>query len=426
MLARTGQNRTVIRRQRRRDLPRSLAAVLVGLIGAGLVGAPAAAEPLAQPAGSEQALHPHEQLVPLGADQAWQYSTGAGVLVAVLDSGVDGDHPDLAGRVLEGHDFVDGSTDGRVDPVGHGTTVASQIAAGGDPVLGLAPEATILPVRVLDERNRYRSAATVAEGVRWAVDHGAQVINMSLGGARDSGVLAEALAYAMEHDVVVVACTGNQVNEEYQEVWYPAREPGVVAVAGVTFSGGGPRHWEPSLTGPETVLTAPAVVTGARAGGGYRDVQGTSFSSALVTAVAALIRARWPELSAGDVVNRLVATAQDAGAIGRDPIYGFGSVDPVAALTEPVAEVPGNPLDTKARYGASGFGAAPDQVLPPEEAEPPDQSREFTIPRDDESEQVGGSTLVGRPEAPAGRSWALFAALMVLPVAAAAIRYRRT
>jgi serine protease len=418
----------VIRRLRRRDVPRSLAAALVGLIGAGLATAPAAAEPIGQQVGEQVTSRPHDQLAPLGADQAWQYSTGSGVVVAVLDSGVDAEHPDLAGRVVAGHDFVDGSTDGRVDPVGHGTTVASQIVGGGDPAIGLAPEATVLPVRVLDERNRYRSAETVADGVRWAVDHGARVINMSLGGAQVSTVLAEALAYAMANDVVVVACTGNQVNEEYQDVWYPAREPGVVAVAGVTFSDGAPRPWPASLTGPETVLTAPAVVTGAQAGGGYRDVQGTSFSSALVTAVAALIRARWPDMPAGDVVNRLVATARDAGAPGRDPVYGFGAVDPVASLTEPVGEVPGNPLDTKARYGASGFGAAPDQPVPEIETEQPDESREYggserTVPPD---EQAGGAAATGRTDAPAARSWVLLAALTVLPVAAATIRYRRS
>jgi serine protease len=401
--------------------------VLVGLAGPGLVAQPATAEPVAQQAGSGQVPRPHDQLAPLGADQAWQYSTGAGVTVAVLDSGVDAEHPDLAGRVVAGHDFVDGSTDGRADPVGHGTTVASQIAGGGDPATGLAPEATILPVRVLDEQNRYRNAVTVADGVRWAVENGAQVINLSLGGSRDSGVLSEALAYAMAHDVVVIACTGNQLNEEYQEVWYPAREPGVVAVAGVTYSDGAPQHWPASLTGPETVLTAPAVVTGARVGGGYRDVQGTSFSAALVTGVAALIRARWPDMPAGDVVNRLVATAHDAGAPGRDPVYGFGAVDPVAALTAPVGEVPGNPLDTKARYGASGFGAAPDQTLPPEETEPPADRRTITIPPGgDESEQAGGSAATGRSGTSPGRSWTLLASLTILPLAVAlAFSYRR-
>jgi type VII secretion-associated serine protease mycosin len=387
-----------------------------GLLGPTLVAPPAAADPVTHQA--------HDQLDPLGAEQAWQYSTGTGVTVAVLDSGVDADHPALAGRVLPGRDYVDDSTDGRVDPVGHGTTVASLVAGAGDPAIGLAPEATILPVRVLDDQNRYQDAATVAQGVMWAVDQGAQVINLSLGGARDSASLGAALAYAMAHDVVVVACTGNTTGS-YREIWYPAREPGVVAVAGITFAGGTPRHWPASLTGPETVLAAPAVMTGAAVGGGYREVQGTSFASALVAGTAALIRARWPELSAGDVVNRLVSTAEEAGAPGRDPIYGFGAIDPVAALTEPVPEVPANPLDTTPSQGAAGFGAAPDreQALPaPATSGAADRSEPAGQPAGGAADETAGGGGYDRPSGPA---WLLLAALTAALVAAATVRARR-
>lgn len=318
------------------------------------------AQPVEQPQGEHPGFVAHEQLAPLRAEEAWQYATGAGVVVAVLDSGVDANHPALAGRVLPGHDYVDGSTDGRVDPVGHGTTVASLIAGAGDPVLGLAPEATILPVRVLDENNRYEHAATVAAGVIWAVDQGADVINLSLGGQRESPALAEALAYAMAHDVVVVACTGNLVSDGTTQVWYPAREPGVIAVAGLSVTNGRFSSWPSSLVGPETVLAAPAVVTGAQAGGGYRDVQGTSFSSALVSGAAALVRSRWPELSAGDVVHRLVVTADDLSGTGRSHEFGYGAVNPVGALTETLPTIPVNPLDTKVRQGSAGFGTAPE------------------------------------------------------------------
>lgn len=315
----------------------------------------------AAPGRAEAVAHrAHEQLAPLRAQEAWQYSTGVGVVVAVLDSGVDADHPDLAGRVLPGEDFVDGSTDGRVDLVGHGTTVASLVAGGGPAATGLAPDATILPVRVLDAQNRYQSATTVADGVIWAVDQGAQVINLSLGGRRDSAPLTEALTYAMANDVVVIACTGNENGEDYQEIWYPAREPGVIAVAGLTMRNGQPTSWRSSLTGPETVLAAPAQVAGAQVGGGHRPVQGTSFSSALVAGTAALVRAAYgSDYSAADTVNRLVATAADLGAAGRDATYGFGVVDPLAALTEEVPGVPANPLDTKARSHATGLGSAP-------------------------------------------------------------------
>jgi type VII secretion-associated serine protease mycosin len=309
---------------------------------------------------------------------AWQHATGGDIVVAVLDSGVDANHPDLAGQVLPGLDLVDGTGDGRVDPVGHGTTVASLIAGRRDEagVVGLAPSAKILPVRVLDRRNRYEDATVIARGIHWAVDHGADVINLSLGGSVQSDVLGEALAYAAEHDVVVIACTGNvaQTSGEPQ-VWYPAREPGVVAVAGLRAPATGPTStgwldraagvngpdqlWSGSLTGQPTVLTAPAVnLIGARPGGYWR-VQGTSFAAPLVTGAAALVRSKFPRLSAANVINRMIRTADDLGPSGRDDRYGFGQVNPLAALTAEVATVADNPL-TGSPETAGQAGAATD------------------------------------------------------------------
>src|SRR5690348_3070177 len=238
------------------------------------------------------------QLKELDARSAWALSTGDGVTVAVLDSGVDADHPDLVGQVLPGADFVDGRTDGREDPVGHGTTVAALIAGRADDgagVVGVAPAAKILPVRVLDAQNKYDDATAVARGLRWAVDHGATVANLSLGGTGRSPELAGAIAYASAHDVVVVACTGNAgAGAARTDIWYPAREPGVVAVAGLAATHhAGARTpieelWTGSLTGPGTVLTAPAAeLLGARPGG-YWWVQGTSFAAPLVAATATL------------------------------------------------------------------------------------------------------------------------------------------
>src|SRR5690349_9406828 len=309
------------------------------------------------------------QLKELDARSAWALSTGDGVTVAVIDSGVDATHPDLLGQVLPGADFVDGSTDGRVDPVGHGTTVAGLIAGRDDDsvgVVGLAPRAKILPVRVLDKNNKYDDPAIVAKGINWAVDHGATVINLSLGGQLRSDVLASALDYAAAHDVVVIACTGNvMAGTASREVWYPARAPGVVAVGGLAGSpaaespaadasgpgggGGGSSSteslWSGSLTGAPTVLTAPAVnLLGAKAGGGYWRVQGTSFAAPLVAATASLIRSRYPALTAPNVINRLISTARDLGQPGRDDQYGYGEVDPAAALRAEVTPVKANPL----------------------------------------------------------------------------------
>ncbi|MER7275819.1 type VII secretion-associated serine protease mycosin [Dactylosporangium sp. NPDC000244] len=294
------------------------------------------------------------QLTALDARDAWKVSTGKGVIVAVIDSGVDATHPDLAGQVLPGLDLVDPAAgdEGKVDPVGHGTTVAALIAGNNrdrSGAGGIAPGAKILPIRVLDEANKYDDPGVVAKAVRWAVDHRASVINLSLGGALRSEAIAEALQYAAAHDVVVVACTGNIATDpSIHQVWYPAREPGVVAVAGLgarTKTSKGDVLWSGSLTGPETVLTAPAVdLIGAKPGGGYWQVQGTSFATPLVAGAASLVRARFPKMSAANVINRLIGTAKDLGPKGRDDRFGYGEVDPVAALRDTVGEVATNPL----------------------------------------------------------------------------------
>jgi type VII secretion-associated serine protease mycosin len=288
---------------------------------------------------------------------AWQYANGQNVVVAVLDSGVDADHPDLSGQVLSGADFVDSGGDGRTDTVGHGTTVAALIAGQGDPtgVVGIAHHARILPVRVLDRKNRYRDAGIVAKGLRWAVDHGARVVNLSLGGSLRSADLAEAIQYAYDHDVVVVACGGNKGHDK--QMWYPAREPGVVAVTGLDRNG---VFWSGSLAGPDSSLSAPATGIVGLGPTGYQTVRGTSFAAALVSATAALIRSHWPDMTAANVVNRLIRTARDRGPAGRDDRYGYGVVDPVAALTNPVASVRENPLDTTPRSpGPSSWAISP-------------------------------------------------------------------
>jgi subtilisin family serine protease len=357
-IASSRQNERAVRFLNDRCRSAFIATCLAALtaFGAGLIAAPARAD---------WVRNDQWQLGALNAVATWQHATGRGVVVAVLDSGVDGNHPDLAGQVLPGNDLVDGSTDGRVDPVGHGTTVAALIGGlrDGDGVVGLAPDVKILPVRVLDSHNRYDDAAIIARGLRWAVDHGATVVNLSLGGLAHSDVLADALAYAAAHDVVVIACTGNlaQTSGGTPQVWYPAREPGVVAVTGLRSleaaqgpagwldkPGGaeniGDQLWSGSLTGPETVLSAPgANLVGARPGGYWR-VQGTSFAAPLVTGAAALVRSRYPGMSAANVINRLIGTAADLGTPGRDDRYGFGLVDPLAAVTAEVADVRDNPL----------------------------------------------------------------------------------
>ncbi|HEX6970461.1 MAG TPA: type VII secretion-associated serine protease mycosin [Micromonosporaceae bacterium] len=312
------------------------------------------------------------QLREYGITAAWRHSTGAGVTVAVIDSGVDGSHPDLVGQVLPGTDLVESGGDGHLDPVGHGTAVAALIAGRGDDregVVGIAPDAKILPVRVLDADNRYDDAQVVARAVRWAVDNGAQVINLSLGGTATSAALAAAIDYAFDRDVVVVACTGNVTSPTATEVWYPAREPGVVAVTGLTRRAD--ELWPSALTGPQTVLAAPATDLISARPDGYWRVQGTSFAAPIVAATAALIRARWPTMTAGEVVNRLIDTARDLGPAGRDDTFGFGRVDPLAALTADVPKVDRNPLDDGVSPGTVGLGPAPGRHTAPTPGTPP-------------------------------------------------------
>ncbi|GIJ28225.1 hypothetical protein Vqi01_33870 [Micromonospora qiuiae] len=359
----------------RRLAHRTLLVALATVLAAAVTVTPATAMPVTSPAFSvpvayapadvieraDQIRDEQWQLDKLGAEIAWRTSTGRGVTVAVIDSGVDGSHPDLVGRVLPGLDLVSPDGTAEPDPVGHGTTVAGLIAGRNDDrqgVVGLAPEARILPVRVLDEENRYDDALIVAKGVRWAVDNGARVINLSLGGSGDSAALAAAIDYAFARDVVVVACTGNLATSPDAKVWYPAREPGVVAVSGLERNSN--NLWSGAITGRATVLTAPASgLVGARPPSGYWRVQGTSFAAPLVAATAALIRSRFPQMSAGDVVNRLLVTAKDIGPTGRDDRFGYGLVDPIAALTADVPLIHHNPLDDNDSPGVSGFGTAP-------------------------------------------------------------------
>ncbi|HUQ56869.1 type VII secretion-associated serine protease mycosin [Lentzea sp.] len=281
----------------------------------------------------------------LDVRSAQEQARGDGVIVAVVDSGVDAQHPDLAGRVLPGTGFGRSKgTDGTTDTDGHGTGMAGIIAATGrgGGALGIAPGAKILPIASADEKDQF-ALDVVGESIRWAADHGAKVINLSLGFSSSlTPTLVKAVNYAIEKDVVLVAATGN----EGGAVSAPANIGGVVAVAGTNRDG---RPWTSSNVGADTVLAAPAVgiVTTAPVSvysSGYAEMDGTSAASAIVAGVAALVRAKHPEMAAKDVVNALVRTAKDLAEPGRDAATGFGMVDPVAAVTAQLPPVERNPL----------------------------------------------------------------------------------
>ncbi|MGW2520271.1 type VII secretion-associated serine protease mycosin [Streptomyces sp. NPDC001617] len=305
--------------------------------------------------------------------QAWQTTKGRGITVAVLDTGVEADHPDLVGNVLQGKDMIGfGAKEGDRAWARHGTAMAGIIAAHGhgpgdaDGVMGIAPEAKILPVRVILEdgdtaRGKARSTRgnALAEGIRWAADHGADVINLSLGddsaSAHPEPAEDEAIQYALKKNVTVVASAGNG-GKKGDHVSYPAAYPGVIAATAVdrfgvraSFS---TRRWYATVSAPgdDIVIADPDHK--------YYQGWGTSAASAFVSGAVALIKAAHPGLTPAQIKQLLEDTARDAPVGGRDDSRGFGMIDPVAALkaagrTDPKRLQP-------ASYGEKYFGSGPD------------------------------------------------------------------
>ncbi|MGA5821503.1 type VII secretion-associated serine protease mycosin [Kitasatospora sp. NPDC094028] len=268
------------------------------------------------------------------ADQVWSISRGAGTTVAVVDSGVSASHPDLAGQVLPGTSLIGDGDDGRTDTSGesHGTAIAGIIAGTGGPapgegMTGLAPGAKILPIRV--SSGNQVSAPLVARGIVWAVDHGARVINVSLGAPNPDPLLRQAVTYAMGKDAVVVASAGNE-GDRGNPPMYPAAFPGVVSVSGVNETGD---FWKTSESGRGIVVAAPAAeIYSTNNQGRYVKADGTSYAAAYVSATAALIRSAHPDLTAGQVIHRLITTTVERNN-RPDPKLGFGRIDPISALS---------------------------------------------------------------------------------------------
>ncbi|HEV8228992.1 MAG TPA: S8 family serine peptidase [Candidatus Limnocylindria bacterium] len=287
-------------------------------------------------------------------DRAWDVARGnASVTVAVIDTGVDRDHPDLAGVLLPGATFVSapspGCGTGPNDDNSHGTHVAGIIGASGNNGLGISGVAfgvRILPIKALDCSGT-GATSDIARSIIWATDQGAKIINISLGTTSDSFTLETAVKYAIDRNVLVVAAAGNCgsggtrcVAPNVRE--YPGASPGVLAVGATatddsitSFSTQGPQV-AVSAPGLRIVSTTPQYATYQSARGsstGYAAFSGTSQAAPFVAGIAALVWSADPTLKARDVFDRLVRTADDLGVPGRDDAYGAGRVNALRAVS---------------------------------------------------------------------------------------------
>jgi thermitase len=264
------------------------------------------------------------------APAAWDITTGSSsVTIAIVDTGVDLFHPDLSGKLVSGYDFVN-DDDNPQDDHGHGTHVAGIATArtnNGAGVAGLSWGAEIMPVKAMDDYGRGKNA-DIANGIIYAANNGADIINLSLSGPDPSSVLEEAVEYAHDLGGVVVAATGN----DNATVSYPARYPEVIAVAATDSND---QRASFSNYGPEVDVAAPGVSIRSTywwGGSTYEWQSGTSQASPHVAGLAALIWSVNPGLSNTQVESIIKQTADDLGAAGRDNYYGFGRINARRAL----------------------------------------------------------------------------------------------
>lgn len=383
---------------------------------------------VASPAAADSIRDREYWLDDYGVTAAWATTRGAGVTVAVIDTGIDSSHPDLIGAVVGGTDVSGlGSPNGQT-PVGsssteHGTMVASLLAGRGHGdgagVVGVAPEARLLSVSVGFGVGQVSSDDQIAQAVRWSVDNGADVINMSL--TRNTKEWPEswddAFLYALENDVVIVAAAGNRGSGTTQ-VGAPATMPGVLTVAGLDRQG--TASFDASSQGITIAVAAPSEeLVGATPGGGYSSWSGTSGAAPLVAGLVALVRSAHPDLDAGNVINRITTTAIAVdGAFS--PIYGHGLINASAAVTRSVSAVDDNPADELSewirlyRRADAPVPPTPTPVLPSptpiiESADGPVSPLGSVLPRVDDLRGIGVPLLV----------YAVFGTLLVLAVGAA-------
>lgn len=306
-------------------------------------------------------------LVKINGPDAWEISTGGGsVVIAVLDSGVDPSHPDLAGKLLSGWNFYDNNDD-TADVYGHGTIVAGAAAAIANNGVGVASVAwncPILPIRVTD-KNGYAYYSTLSKGLIYAADRGARVAVMSFQ-IFDGALLSSAAKYFVDKGGVVVAAAGNTGKyESYNDNQY------IVSVSATTSSDSLARF---SSYGPYVDISAPGEsIYTTFSGGKYASTSGTSLSAPVAAGVVALILSANPSLMPCQAERILEASAADLGGAGYDVYYGWGRVDAYAALKM-----------------ASNVSSSPPAPTPPPDTTPP--SVRITYPRNGDT--LSGSVVV--------------------------------
>lgn len=326
---------------------------------------------------SADSIRDHQYwLEQFGFTSAWDSSQGEGVKVAVIDTGIDATHPSLRGSVAGGTDVSGLGTSDGLTLVGtsnyHGTMVASILAGRGafedenSGVIGTAPKAQLLSVSMAFGVPGLDTDSQIAEGIIWAVDNGATVINLSL--TRNSvswpKIWDEAFLYAFENDVVVVAAVGN-LADGTEQVSAPASIPGVIAVAGVD------RESNPSalssVKGFTIGVTAPSEdLVAAYPGGEYRLWSGTSAAAPIVSGLVAMIRSMYPEMNAVNVVNRVIQSARKVGFEGYSNSYGHGIIDAEKALLAEIPEVSENPLGSLSKWIELYRPSEPEEAIPGE------------------------------------------------------------
>ncbi|MFC9700111.1 type VII secretion-associated serine protease mycosin [Streptomyces sp. NPDC056943] len=342
----------------------------------------------------------------MGAEEIWKLSTGKGVTVAVIDSGVEKTNPDLRGRVLEGKDFASPTESGNqfTDYSGHGTGMAGLIAGtgerdGGNGAFGLAPGAKILPVRVpgleggdvsMDQGSENFNRV-VPQAIRYAADAGAKVINVSLGNRKGSQALTDAVKYALDKGALVFAATGN-TGDKGNVVEYPGATPGVVGVGAVDKK---LTHIPMSQHGRQVDIVAPGkdMVHACGGGTGMCKSSGTSDATALASAAAALLWSKHPDWTNNQVLKVMLNTiAGPKKGDKRSDFIGYGAIRPLRTLKTPGDPGPADvrPIDDLTEV-ATATPSAP-ETLPSADPGPVETTTVAPAPAPQAAAEEGGNT----------------------------------